>query len=275
MSGSRTADLFGDPADLAAHQFRLALELCADCRDYHAVWPYRRLSRTVSGIEATADIVKALLRDVTPRGGQVLIAGSADAGMLALAAQAAKTLAPQIVVADRCATPLAVCRRYAETHGLSIATLQTELGGALQSQSHDVVFADGVLQFMPRQSHAAVLRKLRGMMSARGALVLVERVRTSGEGGSPRADGGTEVVKALATQGVALPEDEATFVLRLNGMLMARQKRFNDCSAEDLERSLAEAGFRIRSLEPDQQQRIVILQNGDRVKMRIVVATHS
>jgi hypothetical protein len=116
------AGLFGDPLRLAGYQFRLAQDLCAECRDYHALWPYRRLSGMVFGVETGASIVEALFRDVTPPNGRVLIVGSADAGPTDLVVRATKGLAPSIDVVDRCATPLAVCRRYAEMHGLSIST---------------------------------------------------------------------------------------------------------------------------------------------------------
>ena len=135
-------ELFGDPGSFAAYQFRLAQELCAECRDYHAIWPYRRLSRTVSGIEATADIVGALLRESTQPNGRILIAGAADAGVLALTVQATENLTPFIDVADRCPTPLAVCRRFAETHGFSITTLHLDLGSFAPAQHYDVVFGD-------------------------------------------------------------------------------------------------------------------------------------
>jgi hypothetical protein len=269
-------ELLGDPAGLAEYQFRLAMERCAECRDYHAVWPYRRLSLTVAGIESTADIVGQLFRDALPLNGRILIAGAADAGMLALTAGETKSLKPRIDVADRCPTPLAVCRRYAESQGLSIRTLQLDLTERLPSERYDVVFADCVLQFVPREAHVGFLSRLREAMTSRSALVLVERLRMSkAEGsGSGRKDRAGGIVAALAANRIPLPEHEASFALRLNSMLNTRQTRFADFSAADeLSDRVAQAGYRLRPLGKDDSQRTVYLQNGDRVVMTMVVGS--
>jgi hypothetical protein len=270
---SRARDLLGDPEALAPHQFRLAQELCATCRDYHAIWSYRRLSRTVSGIEATADIVEALLREATRPNGRILIAGAADAGLLALAAQATRTLTPSIDVADRCPTPLAVCRRYAETHGLSIATVLLEFGSRPPPRRYDVVFGDCILQFVPRQSHVEILRNLGQAMTKGSTLVLVERLRTR-TGESRAVDRGAETLKGLAAHGIELPEDEPAFLQRLNRMLDAQKLRIADYSApSDLSSSLADAGFRVRELGDSDRERTVTVADGGRVTMRIAIAS--
>jgi hypothetical protein len=271
---SRTADLLGDPEGLAEYQFQLALERCAHCRDYHAVWPYRRLALTVAGIESTADVVGKSLRDVVQRDGRILIAGAADAGMLALTADATRKLHPQIDVADRCPTPLAACRRYAEAQGLPIGTYQLDLADRLPPHRYDAVFADCVLQFVPREAHVDFLTRLREAMNRRSVLILVERLRTPKPDSPARRDRAGEIVAALAKNGVPLTEDEATFVQRLNGMLSARQTRFADFSAADeLPSRVVQAGFRLKPLSDDERQRTVFLANGDRVVMTLVVAS--
>ena len=278
VSGTQTAsgerELFGDPGRFAPYQFRLAQELCADCQDYHATWPYRRLSRTVSGIEATADIVETLLREATQPHGRILIAGAADAGMLALTAQATKTLSPLIDVADRCLTPLAVCRRYAETHGFSITPLHLDLSRSAPAQTYDVVFGDCILQFVPQQFHVEVLRRLAQAMTKRSTLVLVERLRAAPGSDSRRGDRATETLSRLAAQGIELPEDEAAFLSRLNRMLNAQRTRIADYSApRDLSSCLAEAGFQLRNLSDAHRQRTVSLPDGGSVVMKIAVAS--
>jgi hypothetical protein len=262
-------NLLGDPAGLAEYQFRLALDLCTDCRDYHAIWTYRRLARSVSGIESTADIVGGLLRRAVADNGRILVAGAADAGMLALAAQATEGLAPRIDVADRCPTPLAVCRRYAETQGLSITTYQLDFGNRVPPQRYDAVLADCVLQFVPRESHVDVLRRLRETMSARGALVLAERVRSAMDGGLPQRDRADELRSALAAQRIKLPEDEASFHLRLNRMLDAQRTRLARCFvAADLSTRVVEAGFRIWDLRDEDRERTVVVPGGGSVRTR-------
>ena len=278
MSGSKAdndeRELLGEPGSFAPYQFRLAQDLCADCRDYHAVWPYRRLSRTVSGIEATADIVEALLREATRPEGRILIAGAADAGMLALTVQSTRGLAPFIDVTDRCPTPLAVCRRYAETHGLSVAALQLDFSNSALTHRYDVVFGDCILQFVPQQFHVDVLRRLARAMTKQSTLVLVERLRGSGGSESSSGDRAGETLRALAARGIELPEDEPAFLARLKRMLNAQKTRIADYAApRDLSSCLAEAGFHLMDGGDANRHRTAFLSNGATVTMRIAVAS--
>lgn len=264
---SRGVALLGNPEGLAEYQFRHALDHCGDCRDYHAVWAYRRLSRTVSGIEPTASLVGRLLREVVPPGGTILIAGAADAGLLALAANATQGLAPTIHVADRCPTPLAVCRRYAETRGLSIVTHELDFNRATPPARYDAVMADCVLQFVPRESHTDVLRRLRETMAPRSVLVLAERLRSID---SPDRDR-DRAAAALAEDGVPLPEDRSSFEQRLNRMLEAQRLRIAQCAAtEHIALRMTEAGFRVWDLSNEQ---IVSVHGDGNVRMKVVVGS--
>jgi hypothetical protein len=270
-SGAR--ELFGDPTTLAQYQFRLAQELCSECRDYHATWPYRRLSRTVGGIEANADITEALLRESVQPNARILIAGAADAGMLALTADATKDLTPSIDVADRCPTPLAVCRLYAKTRGLSINTLELDLSISVPPHRYDVVYGDCILQFVPQQFHVDVLRKLGQAMTKRGALILVERLRAKGEYGSRSKDRAVETLNALAAHGIKLPEDEAGFLLRLNRMLNAHRTRITEYPApSNLSFCLAAAGFRLKELSDGNREQTDFLPTGETVTIKVTVA---
>jgi hypothetical protein len=272
ISTSLATELFGDPLGLAPHQFRMAQDLCAECRDYHALWPYRRLSRMVLGIEGSADIVQTLLRQVTPPNGRILIAGSADAGMLAMTAHATRDLKPFIDVADRCPTPLATCRRYAAMQGLSFTPVQMDIRKSAPPQLYDVVYGDCVLQFMPRRDRVGFLRRLGRAMTERGTLIFVERLRTGREEGSRRRDHAFETLDALAALGIELPEDEASFRLRLDAIVTTRRERL-DAGSERLESALVAAGFHVSALGGDEQQRTGILPNGESVTMEIVVAS--
>jgi hypothetical protein len=264
--------LFGDPEGLAKTQFRLAQELCAECRDYHATWPYRRLSRMIFGIEASVDIVGPLLRRVTPPNGRILVAGAADAGMLALTAQATKTRTPSIDVADHCPTPLAICRRFARTQKLSMRTRHLEFGSPALIARYDVIFGDCILQFLPRRFRVAFLKNLRQAMTENGALVVVERLRTGSEDRSRRRDYAAETLDALARRDIELPEDALAFRRRLERVVSARRARIS-LASENLPSVLAEAGFHVAPLSAHEGQRTAILPNGERVTMEIAVAS--
>ena len=76
-------------SDLAAQAYQLSDRLCGSCRDLHALWPYIRLSRSSTGVEVEGSRLTQVLRQLIADGRRdVLIAGAADTGLLALVARA-------------------------------------------------------------------------------------------------------------------------------------------------------------------------------------------
>jgi hypothetical protein len=75
--------------ELAAEAYEISGRLCGACGDLRALWPYIRLSRASTGVEAQESRLQTELRRCFARGlRDVLIAGSQDAGLLALVAHA-------------------------------------------------------------------------------------------------------------------------------------------------------------------------------------------
>jgi hypothetical protein len=100
--------------ELAAEAYEISGRLCGACGDLHALWPYIRLSRASTGFELQESRLQAELRSCFARGlRDVLIAGSQDAGLLALVAQAKMRAGAEhpsgITVLDICETPLELC----------------------------------------------------------------------------------------------------------------------------------------------------------------------
>ena len=223
----------------------------------------------VAGIELSADIVQDLLRRFTPPKGRILVAGSADAGMLALTAEATRDMTPAIEVADRCPTPLTTCQRYADMQGISFASLRLDIRSGEVPRLYDVMYGDCVLQFVPRPNRVDVLSKLRRALMKRGVLILVERLRTGAEESSRKRDHAVETLAALAAGGIVLPEDEASFRRKLDQTANERRDRLGSDS-DRLTPILIDAGFRMRS---DRQVRTGSLPNGESVTMQVVVAS--
>src|SRR5712691_5302773 len=96
--------------ELAAEAYEISGRLCGACGDLHALWPYIRLSRASTGVEARESRLQAELRGFFACGlRDVLIAGSQDAGLLALVARAKEGARGEhpsnITVLDICETP--------------------------------------------------------------------------------------------------------------------------------------------------------------------------
>lgn len=238
-----------DLAALAAYEFHTAQTGCVACHDYHSLWGYLRLTGiTGNSFQSDRDILAPLLHAHTPPNGRVLIAGAADAGLLSLAAEATQARTPALSVADRCATPLAVCRRYAEERGIALATFVRDLTREELPSTHDLAFAHNILMLIPRERHVAFLRNLHDALAPGGTLLLVNRERPQGWVSNPPAPDhyATRVLDALTARGVTLPESETDFRRRLE-VFSAAQHMWSDAVVDlpHVETALAEAEFEI------------------------------
>ena len=104
--------------------------------------------------EAGRETLQRLVREHCPSGGNALIAGAADSRLFGLVAQTVAGLPSAITVVDRCQTPLLVCRRYAERHGLAVATIEADIAQALPGGSYDMALAHLTLMFVPVAAQA-------------------------------------------------------------------------------------------------------------------------
>jgi hypothetical protein len=155
-----------------------------DCVDYHYTRPYLLASRKRIGPWGDEEAFSSLLGQALPVSGRILLAGSADAGLLSFVSGTMAHRKPSIVIADRCETPLLICQRYAAEHGLRIETVQADLAKALPEGDFDVVVAHLFVRFLPRETQPAFLAGVRSALSARrGALVVAEL----GPRGGPRS----------------------------------------------------------------------------------------
>jgi SAM-dependent methyltransferase len=238
-----------DLRHIAAEGFQLANRLCRDCGQLHALWPYIRLARATSaGLEDTSSRLQSVLtRLIADNRRDVLVAGSADTGLLALLARSGVGHPLDIVVLDRCETPLELCRQLAQGWSLPIATLHENLIELDRPGSFDIVLVYGTLHFLAADRRADVLARIRRSLRSNGRLVL--RVNTSrriegdltGEGRDGYADWVPEELNRIA---VPLPESAEAFRERLRIHAKSREDREGAFSApEDIRALLAQAGF--------------------------------
>lgn len=244
---SLPADLTEDLIQQAEFEFRTALERCGDCTDYHALFGYGRLTRVSNGMTTDGDMIVSLLGRLARPGLRVLIAGAADAGLLALVARGVLACGPQITVADRCATPLAVCRRYAAAREFEIETARMDLSVHAPSGRFDATLAHNVLRYIPKPRHATFLRNLAQSLADGGTIHLVGRVMTPGAGERSFHKLRGDMVAGLTAQGISLPEAEAEFRSRIARLQSSEQVRSANISElPELEENVAAAGLRIR-----------------------------
>lgn len=242
-----------DLRQLAVESFDLAGRLCTSCKNFHTLWPYHRLAEAAGGDVGIPAVQAALTRLLSPSRRKIMIAGSADSGLLAVVARAAN---PQtdITVLDRCETPLVLSRRFSQRWSLPSTLLHLDLR-ELSIESHfDLVFVHMLLQFIPAGQHLDVMLRLKRSLRPDGRLLLVFRT-------SPRIDEKLatfyrrdyplHLVAQLEAQGVILPETRETFLSRLAIYFEERRMREGThASRQEVEALIAAAGFETEELTP-------------------------
>lgn len=242
-----------DLRELAAESFALAGQMCGDCKTFHMLWPYHRLAQAAGG-DVGIPLVRSTLQNLLRQGGRkILIGGSADSGLLAVVARAASS-GTDITVLDRCATPLELCRRFADRWSLPITTLNLDLRDLSAHSSFDVVFIHMLLQFIPAGQHLDTLVRVRRSLHPGGRMVLVLRTNTCGEDG-PSVDGwrdhATHLIEHLRAGKIPLPEPGEQFHSRLQIYFEERRRRQNTYSdPAQAEALLTASGFDIETLVP-------------------------
>jgi 2-polyprenyl-3-methyl-5-hydroxy-6-metoxy-1,4-benzoquinol methylase len=255
-------ELLGNPAGLAQHQFELAQQLCGPCRDYHAVWPYRRLARITSQLEGDVHTLAPILSEATPKKGRILIAGAADAGLLAFTVDATRADGPSVTVADRCETPLSVCRRYAKPAGLDIETRAIDLSSEILPERYHVIFMHGFMRFVPEEERSRFFRSLGRMLERDGQIIAAEMLPRPTGNETRNKDHVQNLISAIKANGVVLPEDEAAFRNRLSNEMQAWGARQSGAvTAASVPHALEEAGFVIRKRQEFEREGALAVAN--------------
>jgi SAM-dependent methyltransferase len=206
---------------LAAESFELSKSLCRACGQVHALWPYIRLARASTGVEAPASYLQSVLTALIAEGRRtLLIAGAADTGLLALVSRASADAGrdADIAVLDRCEAPLALCRRWAARTSQRLATQHQDLRDLNEAQRFDLVLVHGTLHFIAAPERPDVLSRLRRSLADGGRLVLLFNTSAPVVGvlaRQGRDDYADWVLAELTRIAVALPEPQDAFRARL------------------------------------------------------------
>jgi SAM-dependent methyltransferase len=240
---------------LAAEAFELAGRLCSSCQNFHALWPYIRLSRASGAAEGSRSVVEPLLtRHFADNRRKVLIAGAADSGLLAFVARAGTDHGVHIHVVDRCATPIELCRRFAQRWSLQVETTQQDLTEFDGKAEFDLVFVHSLLQFIAAEHRARFASRMHRALRPDGRLVMLFRAgrRITGELLPEYRAGYVHwILGELDRLQVPLPETREAFGVRLNAYALDHETREGAMSEPDEVVELLEtAGFDIEQVVP-------------------------
>jgi hypothetical protein len=196
----------------------LAPRLCPGCASYHVPYGARRAARRTSGrgdsdaldrphmITLLADLIGERARaDGSPI--EVMLAGSADTGLLSISANAAAAAGPGVVervrfsVLDRCPTPLVLCAGFGRKHGLNVAIQTIDLLGSDRPSPADIIVLHSVFRFVPRERHVEFLNGLMSWLKPGGRLVFSMGVKGSEEQPAARLEEFKEVFRREVQSG--------------------------------------------------------------------------
>jgi len=174
------------PEDLEAN-LRLAEELaptqCAGCGGYHLARARRRLNAGTADALDRDEMVRLLRGWAVDRSFsgigplEIVIVGSADTNLLAIAAEAVSDLRPaRYTVLDRCRTPLALCEAFARQHGLEVVTRPFDMGAPDRAFPADAIIVHSLLRFLPRSVHLASIAALKRWLKPGGTIAFSHRL---------------------------------------------------------------------------------------------------
>ncbi|RTL96996.1 MAG: class I SAM-dependent methyltransferase [Hyphomicrobiales bacterium] len=183
---------FGE--DLASNLQRvleIAPRHCRDCADYHIRCVAHRATGERFGIDSDRPELVALLKGLVgrrlaeqPGRLDIVIAGSADTGVLATVAHAVSLLGDEALarcrftVLDLCPTPLLLCRHFAAEHGLDFASAAVDLTALGERFPADILVMHSVFRFIDSSLQPAVLKELGSWLKPGGAMVFSNRIKT-------------------------------------------------------------------------------------------------
>jgi hypothetical protein len=166
--------------------FRIARETCRqgaranDCRAYHAIWQYLRLTGVIRSLRSDGPlfVAAAARRAREDRLRRVLICGSADYAMLAYLSHAARQAGAKthFDVLDRCESTLRLNAWYAEQRGLSVSTVATDVFAFAPEHRYDLICTHSFLTWMDYENRPLLMQRWHDWLAPSGELCFSNRL---------------------------------------------------------------------------------------------------
>jgi len=167
-----------------AHSTCRVGEPATDCRAYHAVWQYLRLTGLARSVrnEGPLFVAAAARRARMGRLRRVLVCGTADYSMLAYLGHAARHAGAEtgaeteFDVLDRCGTTLHMNKWYAARSGLRLRAIAANVFDFVPDRSYDLICAHSFLPWIDYDARPRLIRLWRDWLSVDGELCISNRV---------------------------------------------------------------------------------------------------
>lgn len=166
--------------------FRIARETCTpgtpanDCRAYHAIWQYLRLTGVIRSLRSDGPlfVAAASRRARQDRLRRALICGTADYSMLAYLGHAARQAGAgtHFDVLDLCESTLRINRWYAEQRSLQVTTHATDVFAYTPQQPYDLICTHSFLPWMEYDSRPRLMQRWHDWLAPGGEVCFSNRV---------------------------------------------------------------------------------------------------
>ena len=146
------------------------------CAWYHGFWPFLRLLDYGSSPQLHAAFYRDGLAPLAaaPAPPRILISGAAD---FARAALDTAPVQPRFTVIDRCDTPLALCRWFAERAGFEIETRTADIFAFRDADGFDAIVTHSFLGNFEPELRPRLMRGWYGLLRAGGRVLTINRLR--------------------------------------------------------------------------------------------------
>lgn len=244
------------PGNLA-HVSEIARRNCNGCADYHVGYVALRYAREHSGQtnnrDAFVGMAASHLNAFSSSSGplEVLIAGAADSGLPAIAAQAAHAAGPGILerlrmtVVDRCATPLELCEMYTQRARLPLDIAVVDLVAPDRTFQADVIFLRSLFRHIAREHHASILKRMADWLKPGGMIMFSTSVgETSMESTlQRRLSRENEIFRLIAEEDLSISEPLPELMARAERNRRAPRHVGNHATVSALNQLFATAGL--------------------------------
>lgn len=232
-------------------------ETSESCEWYHRARPLLRALDLVTAVEDHAPLLQTTLAEGLSGGAdRVLLCGCADEAMLAQVFSALDRARSDadVTVLDRCATPLGLCRAYAQGAGRSVRVVASDLFDHQPERPYDMICTHAFLGFFSPSRRRDLVDTWARLLVEGGSVVTMQRIRSDYPEATIRfTDGQTDALAAAARSRAAALGDRLSISLddvATAARAYARGMRTHPVrSAEDAERLFVSAGFALRRFD--------------------------
>lgn len=234
----------------ARASWRIAGEICTCEGAYHRVHPILRVIGVSPGIKTDRDTLNEFLPDLLRPHARILIAGTADAGLLHYLVENCPARPLSITIVDRCPAPLALIQRLNLPDGIDLEVRRLDLTALDDQDRYDLILSHDMMNFIDDATRLAVLRRFRAGLAPQGRLVLVARIPQTGARDVPIDQQAEKYTEAALARLAAAP-DLAAFcgedlpVLLREHLLHRAQRPGKVADSAEIAGPIERAGLRI------------------------------